>query len=115
MKLPEWTKPALIGAVVGAVVLAILGFGWGGWMTGGDAESMARMQTSAAVAEALTPYCVLKSQTDPNRVAVNAELEAASSYQKASIIRESGWATPLGEDAPNTQLAQLCLAALDAS
>ena len=115
MQLPEWIKPALVGAAIGAVVLAVFGFSWGGWMTGGNARDLAESQSSAAVATALTPYCVLKSRTDPNRVSVQAELDAASSYQKASIIRDAGWATPLGEESPNTQLAQLCLSALEAS
>ena len=112
MHMPDWTKPALVGAAAGAVVLAILGFTWGGWVTGGTAQDMADKQIQSAVASALTPYCVLKSQTDPNRVAVQGELDAASNYQHQTIIEKAGWATPLGEDAPSHQLARSCLTAL---
>ena len=31
-------KPALWGAAAGAIALAIVGFNWGGWVTGGTAE-----------------------------------------------------------------------------
>ena len=35
MQAPAQLKPALWGAVGGAIALAIVGFTWGGWMTGG--------------------------------------------------------------------------------
>ncbi len=113
MQLPDWTKPALLGAGTGAVALAILGFTWGGWVTGGSAQELADKQAQTAVASALTPYCVLKSQTDPNRVAVQGELDKSASYQHQTIIEKAGWATPLGENAPNHELARSCLTALE--
>ena len=58
MQLPTWLKPALLGAGVGAIALAIVGFSWGGWVTGGSEKDMALMQSNVAVAAALTPYCV---------------------------------------------------------
>ena len=112
MKLPDWTKPALAGAGTGAVVLAFLGFTLGGWLTGGSAQEMADKQTQTAVAAALTPYCVLKSRTDPDRVSVQEELDTSASYQHQAIIEKAGWATPLGEDTPNHELARSCLKAM---
>jgi hypothetical protein len=41
MKLPIETKPALWGAAGGAIALAIVGFSWGGWVTGKKAETSA--------------------------------------------------------------------------
>lgn len=114
MQLPNWIKPALMGAGAGAVILAIVGFSWGGWVTGGSAQELAETQSSEAVAAALTPYCVLKAQSDPNRVAVMKELEDARSYQRQSIVLDAGWATPLGVEAsPNAALAKSCLTALE--
>lgn len=55
MKLPEWTGPALWGAVAGGLALAFVGFNWGGWVKGGTALKMSQASSSAAVAEALTP------------------------------------------------------------
>lgn len=112
MNLPDWTKPALAGAGSGAVILAVLGFTLGGWVTGGSAREMADKQTQTAIAAALTPYCVLKSQTDPDRVSVHEELDAAASYKHQTIIETAGWATPLGEDTPSHELARSCLTAL---
>jgi hypothetical protein len=46
-------KPACWGAVGGAIALAIIGFTWGGWVTGGHAKTLA----DAAVTAALVPIC----------------------------------------------------------
>ena len=51
----EIIKPVLMGAVGGAVALAIVGFSWGGWVTGGTAETMANKQAKSAMVAALAP------------------------------------------------------------
>ena len=114
MKLPEWTKPALYGAGVGAVALAIVGFTWGGWVTGGAAKDMAKKESIAAIAAVLTPYCLERSQSDPQSIVLLAELKAASSFNRRAIVEKAGWATPLGMEKPNTDLAQACQLALSA-
>ena len=113
MQIPEWTKPALLGAGAGAIALAIFGFNWGGWVTGGTASEMSDTQSSAAVALALTPYCVENAQNDPASTAVMAKLAEASSYQRRGIVEKSGWATPLGDENPDRDLAEACQIALN--
>ena len=51
-------KPAAFGAVGGAIALAIVGFAWGGWVTGGQATTL----SDAAVSAALVPICADKFQ-----------------------------------------------------
>ncbi len=108
MQIPEWTKPALLGAGAGAVALAIVGFNWGGWVTGGTAAEMSSKQSLAAIATALTPYCVQMSQVDPKSTDILAELKKASSYQRRGIVEKAGWATPLGTESPDRALAEAC-------
>lgn len=108
MQFPSWIKPGLTGAAAGAIALALIGFNWGGWVTGGSASDMASKESVAAVASALMPYCIQNSQNDPNAMGVMADLKAASPYQRRAIVEKSGWATPLGADRPNTALAQAC-------
>ena len=115
MNIPEWTKPALYGAVAGAAALAIVGFSWGGWVTGGSAQKLADSATAAGVATAMTPYCVAQSKSDPRSVEVLAELKAAQGYNRRRVIEKAGWATPLGAEKPNTELAKACDIALAAS
>jgi hypothetical protein len=53
MNTPKWLKPALQGAALGAIALAITGFTWGGWVTGGTAKEMAADQAKLEVLAAL--------------------------------------------------------------
>ena len=39
MELPAEVKPALWGVAGGAVAAIVIGFAWGGWVTGGTSES----------------------------------------------------------------------------
>jgi hypothetical protein len=56
-----WTY-SLWGAVAGAAALAVVGFTWGGWVTGGQAEAMTLKRSEAAVVAALTPICIERFQ-----------------------------------------------------
>ncbi|KIN74121.1 hypothetical protein [Sulfitobacter guttiformis] len=112
MQIPEGTKPALMGAVAGAIAISIIGFNWGGWVTSGSASDMSEEVSVAAVAMALTPYCIQNSQDDPRLIAIMAELDEARSYKRRSVIEDAGWATPLGAENPDRELAEACLSAL---
>ena len=48
MKIPVETKPVVWGIAGGAVLAMIVGFTWGGWVTGGKAESDATQRVNAA-------------------------------------------------------------------
>jgi len=115
MQIPESTKPALLGACAGAIALAIVGFNWGGWMTTTSAADMSSEESKAAVAMVLTPYCVRKSETDPLSASVLAELKDAKGYKRRGIVEKAGWATPLGSEKPDRDLAEACQIALDES
>jgi alpha/beta superfamily hydrolase len=108
MQFPTWLKPGLLGAGAGAIALAIVGFSWGGWVTSGSAKDMAGKQSMAAVSAALLPYCVEKAGTDPASAETLATLKAATTYSRRSVVEKAGWATPLGSETPNTDLAQAC-------
>ena len=41
MQVPAQVKPAAWGAVGGAIAAMIIGFAWGGWVTGGTSEKNA--------------------------------------------------------------------------
>lgn len=112
MSYPVWIKPALYGAGAGAVIAIFAGFNWGGWVTAGTAREMVTKQSSAATVAALTPYCVAKSQSDPQKDAVLAKLKSEASYNRGDVVANAGWATPLGAEEPNDALAEACQRAL---
>lgn len=116
MEAPVWLKPALTGAVVGAIATMVLGFSQGGWYLGSSAERMAQQQSAAAVIEALVPICVSQSQTDPNAMAKLDQLEAiSSSYERRDFVMKAGWATMPTAEAPNGKLATACAEVLKAA
>ncbi len=114
MKIPQWLKPGLYGAGVGAIALAILGFSWGGWVTGGTAQKMASDQAKAEVVAALVPVCIQQSKQDPLLVATLAELKGAASYQRRDMLMKTGWATMPGSADPDRGVASACVQALAA-
>jgi hypothetical protein len=60
MKIHPGFKPAVCGAVVGAVGIAVVGFSTLGWTLGSTADRMANERAEVAVVAALTPICVAK-------------------------------------------------------
>lgn len=114
MKLPEWFKPGLYGAVLGAGALAVVGFSWGGWQTLSEAEEMASNQSRQAVVTAMVPVCLDQSRRDTQRMRVLNTISAEPSYKQRTVLMDSGWATVPGTEDPDRALAVACLEALQA-
>ena len=104
----EMMKPVLVGAVGGAVALAIVGFGWGGWVTGGTAEAMAKKQAKSATVAALAPICAAKFRADSSFEAKMVELNDTRSYQRSAFIVKGGWATMPGAEKGDRDVAKAC-------
>src|SRR5205814_3777197 len=69
----------LQGAAVGALATLVVGFYWGGWVTGGSARDMVQRASSSAVVTALSPICVDQFQHATNAVTNLVELKKVSS------------------------------------
>jgi len=108
MKMPGWTKPAGVGAIVGAVVAAAVGFGAGGWMTASAADKRVRAETQSALVSALVPICLNQAQVDPQRAPKMARLQSASSWSQDDVVSENGWATMPGAEKPARGVAEAC-------
>lgn len=114
MQFPEWLKPGLYGAACGAAALAIVGFNWGGWVTGGTARAMASDQSRTDVVTALSLICVDQSKRDPQLAERVTALKAASSWTRGDLVMKNGWATMPGTTAGNSQVAKDCAEKLSA-
>jgi hypothetical protein len=108
MHTPEWLKPGLYGAVCGAAALAVIGFSWGGWVTGGTARAMATDQAKADVVTALSLICLDQSKHDPQLAERVAAIKAASSWNRGDLVMKNGWATMPGTAQGNSQVAKDC-------
>jgi hypothetical protein len=114
MNTPEWLKPALLGAVAGAIALAVVGFSWGGWQTGGGADKMAADHARLEVVAALVPICIEQSRQDPKVNETLAMLKETSSYKRSDMVMDAGWATMPGSEDPNRSVASACMEQLAA-
>ena len=113
MNTPEWLKPGMYGAVIGAVFVGVVGFSWGGWVTGGTAHDRAMAMSRDDVVASMLPVCLDMARSDPARADKMATIRAASTYQRRDALMTAVWATMPGTDMPNRDIAQACLAALD--
>ncbi|WP_372615116.1 hypothetical protein [Aquicoccus sp.] len=94
MNIPEATKPAVWGAIGGAIVAIVIGFAWGGWVTGGTASEMQSASAESAVVQAFTPLCVAKAEQEPEQIAL---LKEERSYQRDNFVVEAGWVDNVSE------------------
>jgi hypothetical protein len=108
MEVPVWTKPALWGAVVGAIGMAIVGFSQLGWKTAGSAERFAQDRVDTAVVAAMVPFCVIKAQQDPDKTVLVKLRAEDSSYSRDEMVTKAGWATVGGGASPDGALANAC-------
>lgn len=113
MRVPVWIKPAVWGAVFGAVAIMITGFSWMGWTLGHTTERLVAEGSEAAVVAALTPFCVSNYLKQPDAAAKLAVLrEDTSSYTQRDIIEKAGFATMPGNAEPTSGVAAACATAL---
>ncbi len=98
IKLSFWS------AIGGAIVLAIIGFFWGGWVTGGTAEGMA----ADAVVDRLTLICVAQFTQDPDQAVKINEMKKKDVWDQQNYVEQQGWATMLGETKPDSKVADAC-------
>src|ERR1700694_6243992 len=111
MNIPAEVKPALWGAVAGAVALALVGFWWGGWKTAASARDLVEAGSQKAIVVALAPFCVEKFNAQTDAVAKLGELKKLASYEQGSFVEKAGWATFWSEKV-NSDVARACANAL---
>ncbi len=100
MNIPVETKPLMWGVVVGAIALAIVGFTWGGWVTGGTAEANAAQRADSAVVAALAPMCVARFNGTADVAANLIALKKIDSWSQGEYVEKGGWATLPGANLP---------------
>jgi hypothetical protein len=99
--------------VATAVATMIIGFSWGGWVTGGTSRSLAMTAGDAARSELASTICVEKFMAAPDSAAKLVELKALTdSYKKRQFVETGGWATMPGQKSSDRRAAEGCAVAL---
>jgi len=90
--------------------MAIVGFSWGGWVTGGTAESSAATRANSAVVAALAPVCAEKFKNTADVAANLTTLKKTDSWSQGDYVEKGGWATLPGANPPAqvTAVAKAC-------
>jgi len=97
------------GVAIGAVASMIIGFSWGGWVTGGTATKLANERADTAVVAALTPICVEKFLQNSDAKANLAALQKISTnWEQGQYLENGGWATRPGATSSDYHLARAC-------
>ena len=103
------TKAVLFWACVVCVVLTmIIGFAWGGWVTGGTAQKMAEEMAEDAVVNRLASICVAQFNQVLGKDQKLKELKEAKAYERGDYVEKQGWATMPGEEKPDSKVADEC-------
>jgi hypothetical protein len=99
----------LQGIATGAIAAMVIGFSWGGWMTGGSASKLADERANTAVVVALTPICVEKFLQNSDAKANLAILQKISSnWEQGQYLEKGGWVTQPGATSSDYHLARAC-------
>ncbi|MDA8107846.1 MAG: hypothetical protein M0015_04340 [Betaproteobacteria bacterium] len=96
MKISAAVAPAFWGAVGGAIILAIIGFNWGGWVTASKAANMAQTKAQTAVVHALVPYCVDTFEHMPDAAAQWVKLKKTDEFDQDTFVEKAGVVSPPG-------------------
>ncbi len=103
------TKTVVFWSLLGAIVLTmIVGFVWGGWVTGGTAQKMAQGAAENAVTQRLASVCVAQFNQDPQNAQKLREMKVLSSWDRGNYVAEHGAATMPGEAKADRNVAAEC-------
>jgi hypothetical protein len=97
------------GLICGAVIVMIIGFWWGGWLTGGTAQKM----TDEAVLASQAAICVAQFMKQPNSEEKLKELEKVESWKRSEFIEKGGWDKMPGQEKAGSSVAQACVKGLE--
>ena len=118
MQTPAWyqgesLKRLLQGAAVGVVATLAIGFGWGGWMLGSTAKTLADSTASSAVVAAIAPICVDQFKRSADAGVNLTALKKTDSWQQAAYVEKGGWTVMPGSKATGSGVPQACAALLN--
>ena len=104
----EKIKSFFWNAIVGAIIISIVGFSWLGWVTGGTAQQEAKQMSEEAVNDRLAKICVYQAIQDSGKDLKLKELKEKSSYEIDDYVMKQGWATMPGEQDRERVVADKC-------
>jgi pimeloyl-ACP methyl ester carboxylesterase len=102
------SKAVLFWACAGSVIAAtVVGFSWGGWVTGGSAMEMAEESAAQARQELAAVVCVDRFMAAPDAgVQLTALQEITTSRAQGKFVEDGGWAIIVPASSPTDYKAR---------
>ncbi len=97
-------KYGVWGLIFGAAVAMIVGFGWGGWVTGGTVKG----KTDEAVLASQAAICVAQFMKAPNHDRELKAFEDTDSWKRGELIEKGGWDKMPGQGEASGAVAEAC-------
>jgi hypothetical protein len=91
-----------------AVATIVVGFGWGGWVTGGTNAQMVAQASSDARVGLTASLCVERFAKGPDQTAQLAALKSTDTWKQDKFIEDGGWVTVPGTAIPVAGAGELC-------
>lgn len=104
-KIQEMIKPLLYGAIGGAILTIIIGFAWGGWVTGGTVQE----RIDEAVLPLAAEICANNFKADPNFEKNLAALKKEDDWRRSDYIEKGKWSVMAGDDTSKSGVAGACV------
>src|SRR5919106_1252916 len=95
-------------ALGGVIATLIVGFGLGGWVTGGTASKMADEAAASAHHQLAAGVCAEEFLRAANARERLAKLKALEWWERDDQVAAGGWATMPGEKEANSVVAEMC-------
>jgi hypothetical protein len=105
----EKIKSAVWGAICGAIIVMIIGFGWGGWVLGSTSQRTAETMVEDALVARLSPMCLEQFNKDVQKETKLKELTALNRWEREKYVIEQGWATMPFEKEADSKVAEVCV------
>jgi hypothetical protein len=97
-------KYGVWGLILGAAVAMIVGFGWGGWLTGVSA----RANTDEAVLATRAAICVAQFMKAPNHDRELKAFQDTESWKRGELIEKRGWDKMPGQGEASGGVSHAC-------
>jgi len=104
-KIKEMIKPLLWGAIGGSILTIIIGFAFGGWVTGGTAQDRIDESVLPLAAE----ICANNFKADPDFEKNLAALKKEDRWMKEDYIEKGKWSIMAGDDISTHGVADACV------
>lgn len=104
------SKTMIFWSCAGCVLATlILGFTWGGWMTGASARKAVTQASYDARADMAAAICVSRFDASPDHVANLAALKGTDTWRRDDYMAKGGWLKIDGLESDISGASSLCV------